>query len=313
MTVNEITAEINGQTYTLTATSNENEYTAQLVRPEKSSGQYNNGEGPGVPAVCRGKGYYPVTLHATDDSGNVTTADDTDAEVGANLRVTVTETVAPVVTLISPTQGARTKNNKPAITFKATDAGSGINTASGRISIDGGAEAVVAMTGSGSEYNGTYTPANALIDGTHSISIYVYDYDKNKSAVVTCSFIVDTIPPSLAVPYPENNARINTLESEVRVQTDDATSSPVTVEVFVNGTSQGNVTLNNDGTGTHPVTYIEGENSLRVVATDAAGQVTEVTRTVYVDLNAPVIQSVSIVPNPADGGATLIITAVVTD
>lgn len=63
---------------------------------------------------------------------------------------------------------------------------------------------------------------------------------------------------------------------------------------------------------TLPVVELEeGENTITVIATDAAGKSTTVTRTVTLDTTAPVIQSVTLAPNPVDAGNTYIITVAV--
>ena len=63
MAVKKVEAVINGQTYTLTLNSATGKYEATITAPAKSS--YN-----------QSGHYYPVTVKATDDAGNVRTVDD---------------------------------------------------------------------------------------------------------------------------------------------------------------------------------------------------------------------------------------------
>ena len=63
-----------------------------------------------------------------------------------------------------------------------------------------------------------------------------------------------------------------------------------------------------NGSWTKQVTLAEGTNTIVVTATDAAGQVTSITRTVKLDTSVPTIKSATIVPNPVDAGATMVIT-----
>ena len=49
------------------------------------------------------------------------------------------------------------------------------------------------------------------------------------------------------------------------------------------------------------------------MAKDGAGRTTTVKRTVTLDTKAPVISDVSLAPNPADVGATYVISVSVTD
>ena len=80
------------------------------------------------------------------------------------------------------------------------------------------------------------------------------------------------------------------------------------MSVTVNGKS---VNVASNGSFSTIVQLEEGENTITVIATDAAGKSTTVTRTVTLDTTAPVIQSVTLTPNPVDAGATYIITVAV--
>ena len=57
----------------------------------------------------------------------------------------------------------------------------------------------------------------------------------------------------------------------------------------------------------------EGENTITVIATDGAGKSTTVVRHVTLDTGGPVFKSVTITPNPVDGGQTFIIEVEVED
>ena len=93
--------------------------------------------------------------------------------------------------------------------------------------------------------------------------------------------------------------------------TNDATSSPVTVTVRLNGVDQGSVSIGGNGSFTKAVTLASGSNTIVVTATDAAGKSSSVTRTVTLDTSVPVVQSASITPNPVDAGATMVIRVVI--
>ena len=73
------------------------------------------------------------------------------------------------------------------------------------------------------------------------------------------------------------------------------------------------MTVNADGTFSKALTLAAGTNTIVVTATDAAGKVSAVTRTVELDTKAPVIQAVTITPNPVDAGKTYVISVEVTD
>lgn len=73
------------------------------------------------------------------------------------------------------------------------------------------------------------------------------------------------------------------------------------------GADQGTVTVGTGGAFTKSVTLAEGSNTTVVTATDAAGKVSAVTRTVTLDTSVPVIKSATITPNPVDAGKTMVI------
>ena len=311
MTVQTVKAVINGQEYTLTKGSG-NTWSVTITAPTATSGMNNNGSGPGVGAAASGKGYYPVTFTATDEAGNTTTIDDTHSTFGNDCKLKVKETVAPVASFTYPTASATITSNKPKIDFKLTDSGSGINPSSVKIKIDSGAETAVTVSGSGTTYTGSYTPSSALADGNHTVTVYGYDYDGNKSNIATVTFKIDTTPPTLVLNTPVD-ATTNNTSATIAGTTNDALSSPVTVTATLNGSDVGAITVNADGSFSKAITLVTGTNTIVVTATDSAGKSTSITRTVIVNTSAPVFTSVTITENPSITGASVTITVEVTD
>ena len=289
MAIQTVTVTINGETYNLTNTSG-NTWTATLTAPGKTSFNMSGGK-------------YPVTVKATNTAGTVTT----DATYGLQVK----ETIAPVITITSPTGGALVTNNKQPIVFTITDesGGSGVNLSSLVVKQDGTAVAssTIKSTAITNGYSVTYTPASALSDGSHTVAITCSDNDGNAATAKSTTYTVDTVPPTLNVTSPANGSITSNQSCVVAGTTNDSTSSPVTLTV--NGSA---VTVGSNGAFSTTVTLKEGSNTITVVATDAAGKTTTVTRTVTLDTSAPVISSVSIAPNPANTGASMVITVVVT-
>ena len=298
MAVKTVQATINGQTYTLTLNSTSGKYEATVTAPSKSS--YN-----------QSGHYYGVTVKATDVAGNITTKDAADATLGKSLRLQVKEKVAPIIAITAPTVGTYLTNNKPTITWKVTDADSGVNPATIGITIDsetkitGDSIAKTAITGG---YQCTYTPTTALSDGSHTIKLDASDYDGNAAATSSTSFKVDTVPPVLTLSSPTDKLVTNQSACTVKGTTNDATSSPVTVTV--NGKA---VTVSSNGTFSTDVTLTSGNNTITVIAKDSAGKTTTITRIVKYNSNPPKITAVSITPNPVDAGKTFVISVTVTD
>ena len=304
MAVKTVQAVINGTTVTLTYNSSTGKYEATVTAPSKSSYNVNSGH------------YYPVTIKATDAAGNTTTKTDTDTTLGDSLKLKVKEKVAPVITISSPTAGSYLTNNKPTVKWKVTDADSGVNPATIGITIDSGSKVTgdsitkTAVTGG---YECTYTPTAALADGSHTIKIDASDFDGNAAGQKSVTFKVDTVPPTLSITAPADKLITNKTAITVKGTTNDKISSPVTVTVKLNSGAATAVTVESDGSFSKDLTLVVGTNTIIVVARDAAGKSTTVTRTVTVDQTAPVIKSITINPNPVDCGKTYIISVEVTD
>ena len=137
------------------------------------------------------------------------------------------------------------------------------------------------------------------------------DNDGNTAAAKSTTFTVDTVPPALNVTSPAEGLITAAPALTVSGTTNDATSSPVTITITLNSVDQGDVTVQANGAFSKSVALSEGANTIVVTATDAAGKLSTVTRNVTLDTSVPQIVSASVVPNPADAGATVTITVVV--
>ena len=297
MSVKTVQAVINGQTYTLTKNTSTGKYEATITAPSKSSYTLSGH-------------YYPVTVKATDDAGNVTTKDATDSTLGASLRLQVKEKVVPVITITAPTASQYLANSTPAIAWKITDDDSGVNPSTIALKIDGTAvdTSKITKTAVTGGYTCSYTPASALSDGAHTVVATASDYDGNAAEQKSVTFTVDTIPPTLSISAPTEEFITNKSTLTVKGTTDDETSKPVAITV--NGVP---IPVTNSGTFSKDVTLKEGSNTITIVAKDKAGKTTPVTRTVKLDTAPPVIKSATITPNPVDCGKTFVISVEVTD
>lgn len=297
MSVKTVQAVINGQTYTLTKNTSAGKYEATITAPSKSSYTLSGH-------------YYPVTVKATDDAGNVTTKDETDSTLGASLRLQVKEKVVPVITITAPTASQYLANSTPAIAWKITDDDSGVNPSTIALKVDGTAvdTSKITKTAVTGGYTCSYTPASALSDGAHTVVATASDYDGNAAAQKSVTFTVDTIPPTLSISAPAEGFITNKSTLTVKGTTDDETSKPVAITV--NGVP---IPVTLSGTFSKDVTLKEGSNTITIVAKDKAGKTTTVTRTVKLDTAPPVIKSATITPNPVDCGKTFVISVEVTD
>lgn len=294
MAISQVRAQVNGQWYTLTLQSN-GRYEASITAPGATS--FNQ---PG--------GYYNVVVEATNTAGTSGTAN---ASTTDGLKLYVKEKVPPTITILSPSGGAYVTNNKQPVVFTITDeaGGSGVNLDSVVVKLDGSPVSAGEVTHSAisNGYSFTYTPSTALGDGGHTVTVGASDNDGNAATQKSTTFTVDTIPPTLNVTSPTEGMITSATSITVSGTTNDATSSPVTVKISLNGADQGVVTVAANGTFSKSVTLSEGANVIAITATDAAGKSSSVTRNVTLDTSVPQIVSATITPNPVDAGQTMLI------
>ncbi len=296
-----VKAVVNGQEVTLTYNSSTGKYEASVTAPTASSYQNNSGH------------YFPVSITATDEAGNSTTISDTEGSFTEELKLYVKEQIKPTVMGISPSSGANITTANPKIEFTVLDNSNGqsngfagVNPDSivliiGGTAIDNSKITKTPVTGG---YQCSYTPETAIADGNCIFSVKVSDYDGNESETVVTTFKVDTVPPVLEITSPTNGTYSSTSEIDVIGKTSDVTSSPVSVVIKVGEVDQGEVAIQSDGTFSHKVTLSNGSNIITITATDSAGKISTVTRTVILKTSAPLFKSVTITPNPVNSGNT---------
>lgn len=300
MAVKTVTLTLNGQTYDLTLNSSTGKYEATISAPTTTSW----GETDHV---------YAGVVKATDTAGNEATA--TKADFSA-LGLRVLEKVAPEISVSYPSAGAHITSGSPEIEWTVTDAGSGIDTGTIKITVDGSAVTsgftTEAVEGG---YKVTYTPGTALADGEHTLLFDVSDNDGNAATQASVAFTVDTVPPVLNITLPEDELITNSRSVAFSGTTNDAHSGPVTLTYAINGGAAQSIAVGEDGafSGTITLPETDGDYSIVFTATDTTGQSSTVTRSVTLDTAPPVITAVTLTPNPVDAGATYIISVTVTD
>lgn len=309
MAINTVRVQVNGTWVNLTKNVTTGKYEGTIAAPAITSYNVNSNH------------YYPVTVEATDLAGNITTENDTDATLGNSLKLYVKETTKPTITITAPASGAYLSSNTPAISFQLRDEtnGSGIKISSLAIKVDGGttltntSPGVVVTTVTGG-FNVIYTPQSALTDGSHTVTVNIVDNDGNGATQASRTFKVDTVPPTLNITTPaESTTYRNNSNITIVGSTNDAVSSPVAVTVKHNSGSAEVVTVDANGNFSKTLTLTEGTNTVTVTATDLAGKVSTVTRTIILDTVAPLISSIVIAPNPVNVGQSYTITVEVTD
>ena len=304
MAISTVRVQINGTWTTLTYNPSTGAYEATITAPSATS--YN-----------RTGGYYPVTVEATNSVGTVTTVNDSHSTLGASCKLVVKEKTVPVITINSPTSGARVTNNKQPVVFTIVDEsnGSGIKLSTLTVKQDGTTVATSTISSSAitNGYTVTYTPASALSDGSHTVIITVSDNDGNAATQKSTTYTIDTVAPILNITSPVEGMATASTSVTVAGTTNDATSSPVTLTMTLDSGSAQAVTVATNGSFTTTYTALpHGSHKVVIVAKDAAGKTTTVTRNFTVDTSSPVISKITITPNPADAGSTMKISVVVT-
>lgn len=300
MAIQTVQANINGTWHNLTYNNDNGRWEATITAPGATS--FNQ---PG--------GYYNVQVRATNTAGTQGTAD---GSTLTGLQLIVKETVAPVITITSPSNGARVTNSNQPVTFTVIDeaGGSGVDLESVVVKLDGSAVSAGEVTHSAvtNGYSFTYTPASPMGDGSHTVTVDASDNDGNAATQKSTTFIVDTVAPSLNVTSPTDGLVTNNASITVTGTTNDATSSPVTVTVQLNSQDQGAVTVGPNGSFSKAITLANGANVIVVTSTDQAGKSSSVTINVTLDTSVPQIVSATITPNPVDAGETMVISVQIT-
>lgn len=212
-------------------------------------------------------GYYSVEVEASSDSGE--TASIT-GDALASLRLVVRETESPVLTLVSPAAGYVTVK-RPAVVMDALDetGGSGVDPVTWRVFLDGVPQGGGTAGGKAAEpipggYRLTWTPQADLSEGRHMVAFTVSDRDGNEAGA-SAAYIVDTVPPTLALVLPDSHRVVDGETITVAGTVSDATSgvSEVTVGRTAAPVAGGAFTIS--------VPLEIGVNSIPVTARDAAG------------------------------------------
>lgn len=300
MAISTVKFKINGTEYALAYNSSSGKWEKSINAPGSTSwGQ------PG--------GVYACEVTATNTAGTSATVTASTPSIGDSLKLRVKETVKPVINITSPASGAFVTNNKQPIIFTVLDesGGSGIDISSLVVKVDGATVSGTSSTAITNGYSCTYTPSSALSDGAHTVTVNVSDNDGNTALQKTVTYKIDTVPPTLNITSPAENAILASATITVSGSTNDATSSPVSITIKVNGGAAQSVTVAGDGSFSKAVTCTEGANTIVITATDGANKVSTVTRHITVDTSVPSITNVSITPNPANTGETMLVAVTV--
>ncbi|KNC06099.1 hypothetical protein AC791_19155 [Klebsiella sp. RIT-PI-d] len=278
-----------------------------------------NGNWSLAPDAPLGSGNHPLTVSATDAAGNSSTASPV-----FNLLIDITAPTAPVIISVIDdasgtaqplTTGQLTRDTQPALSGR-TEVGATV-----RIFDNGVAIGTVQADNSGTW---TFTPATALTEGTHNLTVNATDSAGNTSPLSAAfTLTIDLTAPQVIAPVVTDNVGLLTGTLADGQRTDDTRpalsgsgEAGNQVVLFDNGVELGRVTVGNDGQWrfTPDTPLAEGSHSLTVQETDSVGNVSPQSAavTVIIDITPPdaaVINAVAedgtTVSGTAEVGATI--------
>jgi len=198
------------------------------------------------------------------------------------------DTIPPVLTLLSPTNGGFVTTARPSISVSATDALSGVNFATATLTLDTQQVATGTLS---------YTPPANLSDGLHSLAASVADRAGNV-ATLSASFTIDTQPPSAAQITGITDGQIIKGTIPITLSATDTGSGVATMDLLVDGNfftrlvSPFQLNLNTQ-------LISEGTHTLSAQARDNAGNVGTVGQVLHVTVdNVPLTVTIT---GPASG------------
>ncbi|MBF2079997.1 MAG: DUF4347 domain-containing protein [Synechococcales cyanobacterium T60_A2020_003] len=225
-------------------------------------------------------GNHTITATATDAAGN--TSPDSSA---LDITIDSTPPAAPVVL----TTGT-TNDSTPTITGTA-EPGSTVD-----VLVDGTSVGTATADGSG---NWSFTPSNAIADGTHTIRATATDAAGNTSALsnqknITIDATAPSAPttPNLIDASDTGTSNTDNITSDTTPTFDGTAEANSTVEIFVDGVSVGTTTANGSGNWSFTAGAIaDGDHVITTTATDAAGNTSPVSSAldITIDTTVPVV------------------------
>lgn len=242
---------------------------------------------------------YTVTVNgAVSFGGNVQTTPFTSTFVSP-------ETTAPVLQISSPLSGGYTNTATPAISILISDQLTGINIASASLALDG--QAVTPSVGSSFM---SFTPSAPLSNGAHTLIASV----QNNAGVIgtlSSSFIVDTIPPSVATLA--GIAAGQTLKGQIPVSSaaTDSISGIAKINLLVDGNVRATLPPPAFSVNFNTLTLGDGPHNFAAQAVNNAGTSGPASAAIqaYVE-NVPLSVSISSPLNGAPFKGQVVVTAV---
>lgn len=196
-----------------------------------------------APPAPLADGTYVLQVSATDAAGN-------SAQASAGFTV---DTIPPAIALLGPGDGARSRDGRPLVT--------GIVEPGSTVSVYADGNRLGAATVDAQGY-WSFTPAQALPDGAHSLRAVAADAAGNAGVSSTVGVTVKSSAPAVVIDAPNLAALAIT----------GSTEPGASVTVRLDGEPRGTVTADNGGNWAVPVTETTvGTHQVTVAVLDAYG------------------------------------------
>lgn len=225
----------------------------------------------GQEVAVQPRGLFSTIVHLKEGSNTITIkALDKPGSTDEVVRHVTLDTTPPEVTILSPADSSNTNQQS--------------------ITIDGVLSEVVSVftiNGDSVEVglNGNFSVNVAIIEGENTFTFQAVDMMGNSTTeVLTITRVSD--PPVLTV----NNPAEGFLTLEDTLAVSGSVDHPGLTTVTVNGQS---VTVETDGTFSTSVILVEGNNQITVIAENQDELTTEISRTVTLDTEGPIITFVT--------------------
>ena len=183
-----------------------------------------------------------------------------------------TDTEPPTAAITSPAAGSFVAGATPAITATYSDTGSGIDTASVLLRLDGvNRTASAQVTASGL----TFTPPFPLAEGDHLVEITLRDSAGNEAAA-SAGFKIDTVLPSLAFTSPASSVVTGDPTPAIALAYSDDTSGLdlSTLQITLDGTSLvASCTAGPSAVTCEPPSLAGGAHTVSAVLRDRTGHI----------------------------------------
>jgi len=206
---------------------------------------------------------------------------------GTDTQTLTIDTVAPTVTIDSPTNGSATNDNTPVIFSGNTEPGITVV-----IAVDGTPIDTVTA-----DNNGDWsTTSPALSDGPHTITATGTDVVGN-SSVATVTVTIDTVLPTITI---NGGSSVYTNDQTPTIAGTTSEPNGTTISITINGQTRTTTATGGTWSIDWPITLSDATYPVTASVTDGTGNSASTSQTLIVDVTTPVVT----ITSPTNGGAT---------